>query len=368
MFQNMNPQATTCDNSNRPWLNTACGIVAVLTQIGCNGDERSVSVVTEQVNPLTVNAVKAVREESSSESVVYFGELEPRRQSQLRFGKPGVVRTIQGVASRVKAGDTLAELEQLELEKRRSGLEASLQALQQAPLGTNPLREEQLELQLSEIKAEVAKGVILAPFDCVVLDSHLNVGSLASTQMPALHIAEDVLPEVVVSLPRRVSNRLGSDDAVEIAIDGASADCRLRARSPSESVSGSTTVWLAVVSSLDGVSWAFGQTVEVRLDLPTVQSGFWLSHSSLIRDSNGLWSVYTVQDETLAEDGSKATVKRKTVDVVQLRDDWALVEGSLGEGELVVVNGVHRVVTGQVVRVNELPRQGPRRDTAGVAE
>ncbi len=42
-------------------------------------------------------------------------------------------------------------------------------------------------------------------------------------------------------------------------------------------------------------------------------------------------------------------VARRILEIVQLEDDQALVQGSLDVGELVIVNGTHRIVPGQQV-------------------
>ena len=100
---------------------------------------------------------------------------------------------------------------------------------------------------------------------------------------------------------------------------------------------------LADESGVEG--WIFGETVEVLFWMPTAKSGFWVPHSALQREANGLWAVYIVRTEN-----DDQYADRTIVEVVQLEDQQALVRGALNDDDLIIIDGLNRIVPGQRVQ------------------
>jgi multidrug efflux pump subunit AcrA (membrane-fusion protein) len=322
----------------------------------------------------TVNVIRVVREENSSETATYFGTLQPVRRSQPRFQKPGIVSSLAPLGSRLAAGEQLGILEQDELQDRLDEIQTELQQLRQ--VGTDQLRIGQLEAADREVDQELAKGVITAPWDCLVTDRFLDEGSLASPQTPTLEIVETLPPRVEIRLPRRVADRLELDQLIWVVMDNRPVRFRVSYRSIEEKPAGSKTLRLTLQDELPNIPWAFGQTVEVRFNLSAGGSGFWLPLSALNRDASGLWSIYTVDSANTPDEQpasiddsprTAAIVQRKIVNIVQLENTWALVEGALGDNQQVVVNGAHRIVTGQRIQTNDVTDQYTRPGSAGEA-
>ena len=136
-------------------------------------------------------------------------------------------------------------------------------------------------------------------------------------------------------------------------------------RQVEEVAAGSKTVWLAIQSDLEQIPWAFGQTVEVRFNLTSDRSGYWVPLSSLNQDASGLWSLYVIERQASGEplivdvspDVETQTVMKKIVGLLQLQNNWALVDGALSDDEMIVVNGTHRVVSGQAVQTSDVTSQ-----------
>lgn len=317
----------------------------------------------EPPSPLTVNVIQVNRVEQAIETAVFFGTLEPNRKSRLGFGRAGRVKSVfKLIGEQSVAGEKLAELEQDQLENQKSEVEQKLLEAQQAlqPGEQNPSLAAQqqitlLESQLREIDLELAKGIIAAPYDCLIAEKNLEVGDLVSPSTAAIQVIEDNGISVITNLPRKIADALNVGQSVWVGVSGESVSAQIKTKSPVETSAGSKTVTLQVTGPMSD-PWTYGQTVEIRYFIPTKNSGFWIPLSALTEETNGLWSVLTVK-ETLAADtagDNRQELVQKVIEIIQLEDEWALASGALVDGEMVVVSGTHRVVSGQPAKVNDV--------------
>ena len=184
-------------------------------------------------------------------------------------------------------------------------------------------------------------------------DVLVDQGSVVGPRTPVIRIVETADPDIEINLPRFVADRMAVGDTVKAMLDETPIDCEVQRKSIEEELPGSQLVWLRVTSSLDNIAWAFGQTVSVRFDLITDNAGYWVPSQSLVREGNGLWSVFVIDPaNNPAEETpglSESRVTRKIVEVIQLDEDRALIEGKIADGDFVIANGAHRVVPGQTV-------------------
>lgn len=314
----------------------------------------------------TVNVMRVQREIQAVETAIFFGKLVPNRESRLGFGRAGKIKTVvPQVGDKRKKGEKLAELEQSPLETQKGEIEKAIEKAQeelqsdaQNPRAGLQQQIQQLESQLRDVEAELGKGIIEAPFDCIVAMTNANEGDLVSPQTSVFQVVENVRPQVEASLPRKVARLLNVGRSVWIGVGNQAVQAQIKTKSPLESPAGSTIITLQISNELTPGSWSFGQTVEIRFLIPTNNSGYWLPFSALNRESTGLWSALVAIQETGAQDtiseNANFVVARKLLKVVQLEDDWALVQGALVDNELIIVNGSHRVVPGQPVKTNDV--------------
>jgi RND family efflux transporter MFP subunit len=278
------------------------------------------------------------------------------------------------LGDRASEGDRLAELEQSQLADRKLKIDQAItQAKQdlQNSTGTRLASLQQqiqkLEAQQKEVELELKNGVIVAPYAALITERSIDPGTLVSSTMPAFQIIEDAPPLVEVSLPRTAAAQLAADEMVLVGVGNTQVVAKIIARSPLQDPAGSQKVLLEFADALSPDSWAYGQVVEVRFLNRTGNSGFWLPLSALQRNANGLWSVFVAQSQADTED-APLQVARRMLEIVQLEDDQALVQGSLNEGDLVIVNGTHRIVPGQQVTTINVSGEFATPFQAGAAE
>ena len=319
---------------------------------GCQRTTDPPEFTTER--PATrVNVLRLERVEKTPQVAQFFGTLTPSRQRSLGFGKAGILETIAPVGRQVPAGELLCELDQADLKKRQAEILQSLKSLERQLGNFAAQQRASNENQLREVNAQLESGRQLAPYDCVVADVLVDQGSVVGPRTPVIRIVETADPDIEINLPRFVADRMAVGDTVKAMLDETPIDCEVQRKSIEEELPGSQLVWLRVTSSLDNIAWAFGQTVSVRFDLITDNAGYWVPSQSLVREGNGLWSVFVIDPaNNPAEETpglSESRVTRKIVEVIQLDEDRALIEGKIADGDFVIANGAHRVVPGQTV-------------------
>ncbi|MDG2014714.1 MAG: hypothetical protein P8J33_14500, partial [Pirellulaceae bacterium] len=248
--------------NKRKYAGSVAVVIFALTgllMVGCESTENQAASSGSR-SDITVNTMRIRREANSGETAIYFGSLKPIRESRLRFARSGTITRIMPLGSRVAVGETLAALEQDSLEAQIADLESQLQA--STNTGPNP----QLQGQLTELQNQREQGLLKAPWDCLVVERVLDEGSAVSPEIAPLRIVDSQPPRVVIRLPRRVADRLRMDQSIWAVVGDQAVECQVDYRSVEEVAAGSKTVWLAIQSDLEQISWAFGQAVEVRFN------------------------------------------------------------------------------------------------------
>ena len=339
------------------------GLLIVAALCGCDGtlSERADSVSTI-AKPTPVNVIRLVPSERVTEEVIYFGRVLPARRSSLAFGVAGRVASVaKARGDRVEANELIASLDQALLEEKLNG----------AALNTASLREEAAELRtlvrsldnqqrLAEVQQRIASsdseartierqleaGRIVAPYAGYLAEVQLERGDSVAAGRPVcqvhgsgplrieLHVSAEFARGVQLDQEawRRLPNAWSALRVTSIAphIDPASQTCsiELRPRDPSASV-----------------DWRAGENAEIRFLNAVDVSGYWLPKTSLAGEWGGAWRVYS-----LVRVGESWQVEESPVEILRRVDDRLLCTGDLTIDQLVLADGVHRVVPGQVVK------------------
>ena len=350
-----------CNFAVQKLIAAALIVLIVSIESGCDSlNLQSPTVTGKPGKPPTVNALAVKRVEYTIETATYFGTLQPKRQAYLGFGVGGEIEKMASVGERFKKGDQIATLSASELQDQRSNiaqnLEAAKSSQQDATVAT-------LEAELATIDAAISQTTITAPFDCVVAELLSFSGGLIEGQKPSLKIVDVTGPNVRINLPRRVAQRINSQDYYYFVINGSVKQGNLLRKSVTEDPIGNTTLWFQLEETA-GVDATFGATVECRFNLRSDESGFWIPIEALNHNGQGIWSIMVLQP--LAEqsdnrveqfDKGLARVQKRLVEVKQVEDKRVLIDGSINPGEFVIADGLHRVVIGQTARMNTINPQ-----------
>ncbi len=344
--------------------------------------------------PLPVAVVMAQPVSRYLTSRDYTGEVVAGRSSSLGFELPGTLeRVLVEEGDRVVAGQPLAHLDRRRLRAQRQQLLAqrdvaraaveevrqqltlaelqrdrrrqlhaqgaiSREDLDQQIHGSAALRSrlvqaeaqvDDAEARLRQIDVDLARSVLVAPFDGTVSRRRLDEGVVVSGGQALITLVESAPLEVRVGVPPDAARGLRPGQRHPVRVGDRRLQATVSALLP-ELDAGSRTA--TVVLRLPAEDLPVGATARLSLRRSETGAGFWLPTTALVAAERGLWSVYVLEPaDTAPEQGRR--VVRRLVEPLHSEGDRSLVRGTLRPGDRVIAAGTHRVVPG--VRVQEAP-------------
>ena len=311
----------------------------------------------------------------------YIGRVEAGRVSQAGFDLGGTLTqvlvnegdqvrrgqalaTIDAMRSRAAANEAQAGLnearasrdlarstyERLVLSEQIGG--ASKQQLQEAKsaLSSSEASVQRLEASLSRIKVDTQKSTLRALISGQVTRRLLDEGQVVSPGQPVIEITQDDQRKIRVAIASLGQNQLSAGDRLRIRLGDQSSVARVDSLSSVQNAQSQTTDLLLDLPS--ELSARPGDLV--RVFIPTIEEpgSLVLPLESLSETVQGLWSVYVIEPEASESGTSASSGVARRVPVVITRQGDTLVEvsGPLKTGDVIIANGVHRVVPGQQVR------------------
>ena len=321
-----------------------------------------------------VEVIEISPTENAFTAVTFFGTLKHRRRIPLAFTQGGRVAKIDVVSGQeVTQGTVLAQTDIGDLDSQKSDVEAAIQTTQtnlNANQNSNDLRNRlsQLQRQLDDINREIDKATLKAPFDGTVSRRDVEPGQVVSAGMPVLDLTDNGDPVIEANVATAIANGMGAGDQVWVLIDDKPFRANVASVMPTKEGSSRTrTVKFDLAADQSTTALNAGDVVEIRFWSETNQSGFWLPWSVLQQQSSGLWTAMVVEEN---DDSTIASVR--TLEVIRLQDDLALVKGALKPNDLLVVSGINRIVPGQTVIAeqveNEFLAPGPRTEISDATD
>ena len=338
----------------------------------------------EGVPQLNVRFISARHEAGYTVSRDYIGMVEARWESELGFelgGKLSAIHVDEG--DRVHSGDVLAQLDTALLDVEREMLvdarkeaeaELELAAISRkriaAALKSDAVSAQdwddvdkrhkaksaafdQFESAIAMVDVKLEKATLRAPFDALIARRHVDEGRVIVAGSPAFRILETVQPEARVGVAGRLLEELAPGQRRAVHISDKVVAATIRSILPvREGRTRSVDVILTLDSNFDEIRR--GDLVRLKLDRKVRREGFWLPLSALTESSRGLWSCYVA----LPLEGQSRTkwathiLKRRELEALHYAADRVFVRGTLSPEDLVVSNGLHRLVPGQLVRGN----------------
>lgn len=259
----------------------------------------------------------------------------------------------------------------------KARLDAATAELEELNEGT---RAEQVDAAKAKRTAAVAArqqvdvdrrdSQIVAPYDGVIAERFVDEGEMLSAGKPVLRILEVDQLEAHFGVPVDTASTWKVGDRFQVNVGNQAFPAKIARMQPQVDPLTRTRAVQMELAPKGGESAVaratVGQTATllVPIALGDAKGGsanqFWLPTESLVRGSRGLWSVYvavspgdvsgkTGSVATLENDDGGSVIQRREVRIVRASNQFSLVEGMIGEGELIVIDGAHRVGPGVAV-------------------
>ena len=352
--------------------------VAVLSVAGFiyvqRGEESPVNIPTERARALSVNAAPVVYRDTLVLDEQFTGIVLARRSSALGFETGGRITSINvDIGDSVSENQVLARLDTRALNARLLAANAQISEAQAAVQLAETTRERQAflierdllssqsfdevqtqvdaanarlaaaEAQAQTLRVQIELASIRAPFAGVITERRVDEGAIAAPGQPMLQLVEIGVPEVRIGLPPDVASRLSVDDDYSISIQGREVSSRLKAITGVIETNGRTVTAIFELPEATGI--APGATARLNMSEELDQRGVWVPISALTEASRGLWAVYGEREAV----GRAHQIDRQLVDIIHSETDRVFVRGALHDGDMFVMDGLHRLVPGMNV-------------------
>ena len=208
------------------------------------------------------------------------------------------------------------------------------------------------EAAVHAIDVRIARAELRAPYPALVAERLVDEGQVLAAGTPVMHLLERVEPEVRIGV---------AGDSIDVISPGDQRQVSIRDRIVSATVKSvlpvrgnrtrSVDVVLTLHTEFDGIRRGDLATLAIERQEP--EPGYWLPLSALTESSRGLWACYVTIELAERERVGSAThkLRRRELEVVHQEADRVFVRGTLSDGEMVVVEGLHRLVPDQLVRI-----------------
>lgn len=309
----------------------------------------------------------------------FAGRIEAGQRAQMAFelaGKVAKVAVEEG--QNVSAGSPLLSLDTRLLETERQQYQAQLREIE-AQLERVELdikRQQQLKQkglsvaqQLDSLEAEqkalkaqrsrlysvvrsvnlrLEKSQLIAPFDGEVFALDTEIDEVVNPGQPVLMLIAKTAREGAFGIPQRLGDELKNGDKLRVRTHLGEVEAEvigLRRSLSTQTLTRQLRMRFDAGLALDDSSIAYVFLPEQRQ-----AEGLWLPVDALVVSLQNTWAVYEAKPIENTQPQQYQLVKRSVTPLYQA-NGRVYVSASLKDGELIVVNGVHKLAAGQRVRL-----------------
>ena len=284
------------------------------------------------------------------------GKLLPAQQSNLAFEISGKLNVINvDIGDAVIKGQVLAELDDREakaqLQQAKARYDLALQILNRykdlrseghisiQDLDNASSEELIAKSQYEFYKLKLEQTKLIAPFDGVIQNRYLDTGSVINGGIPIVEILGSKNVEAHISIPLKFIDKLNIGNSYDFKIGNKRPKGVLARLAPM--TPGGSDNRLAIFNF--DTFFDPGSIAELKLSLNIEGRGTWVPIKSLSQSEQGIWAIYTVND--------KKVVVRDLVEILYFEGEYAFVNGTLNDGDLVMLGGAQKIIEGKSLNI-----------------
>ncbi len=347
-------------------------LLAMISLAGC-GEQTAATPAQAAITLPSVNTLELKQIPSYEHAQTFTGTVRAGNTTGLAFELAGKLDALTAdTGDRVRKGQVLAQLDtsllQAELKEITAALaqnESDLALAQRTLDRSEELSKESYvsAQQLDEVKGQqqslqaarqrllasksatelrLQKSTLIAPFSAALSKRQYNLGEVVPQGSPVFTLVEEGNPKAYIGVPVDVARELNNGDTMPLTVG--------------------EQIFNATIEGISAEVSPVTRTVELRMSLPldarvfngelayldyrkTIAApGFWVPVSALTDGVRGRWNIYVVD----SRQGGKF-VERRDVEILYTDKQRAYLQGALSNGERVVANGLHKLVSGQQV-------------------
>jgi len=291
--------------------------------------------------------------DSYSITKTFPGKLLPIEQSELAFEIPGKIKNIYvDIGDYVNKGDILAKLDDREsnaqLNQARAKYDLSKQVLDrfenlraQGHISIQDLDKARSDFIIAEsqyefFKVKLEQTNIISPFNGVIQNRFLDTGTVINSGIPILEIIDSNYVEAHISVPVIYLSEMQLGQEYDFEFNGKIIKATFSKLAPMSP--GGSDSRLAIFKFSDFFSP--GSIANLQIKITKKSKGTWVPLKSLSQSEQGLWSVYTIEDNVVVKD---------LVEIIYFENNYAYVSGTLKDNDLIVLGGAAKIIEGKKI-------------------
>src|SRR6056300_1851999 len=284
------------------------------------------------------------------------GKLLPAQQSNLAFEIPGKINVVNvDIGDAVKKGQILAELDNREataqLKQAKAKYDLALQILNRykdlrseghisiQDLDNANSEELIAKSQYEFYKVKLEQTKLIAPFNGVIQNRYLDTGSVINGGIPIVEILGSKNVEAHISIPLKFIDKLNIGNSYDFKIGNKKSKGFLARLAPM--TPGGSDNRLAIFNF--DTFFDPGSIAELKLNITMKGRGTWVPIKSLSQSEQGIWAIYTINQERV--------VVRDLVDIIYFEGEYAYVNGTLKDGDMVILGGTQKIIEGKKINL-----------------
>ena len=284
------------------------------------------------------------------------GKLLPSEQQKTAYEIPGKINIINvDIGDAVKKGQILAELDSREasaqLDQAKAKYDLSKQVLarykdlrSQGHISIQDLdnaNSEELiaKSQYNFYKVKFEQTKLIAPFDGFIQNRFLDTGSVINGGVPIIEILDSKNVKAHISVPISYTDKLKIGNEYLFKIANKEVKGYLERLAPM--TPGGSDNRLAIFNF--NSFFDPGSIAQLKLSMTMNGRGTWVPIKSLSQSEQGIWAIYTINQERI--------VVRDLVDIIYFEGEYAYVNGTLKNGDLVILGGAQKIIEGKIINL-----------------
>lgn len=359
------------------WLLPFIALTALVLLMKASGNEQHQQSPTE-IKKVLVNVMPIEWHEQYVQKRLVVGRAEAPQTTAIGFDQGGsVVDIFVDDGQAVEQGQTLAVLDNQRFKAQMNELTAILnRAKSEANLAELSLKRvvelvakklesaQRLDESTESVNAakafvdeilarkqtllvEISKTKLLAPFNGSVVRRLVDKGTVVRTGQTLFNLQQNGQLEARFALSADHVNKFSIDQVIAVTTKTNQTLGKIKSIAQQRRLD-TRTVDMIISLTEPNLSILPGDLLHIDISSNIDAQGFWVPRKALVSSVRGLWSLFTVEEI----DGEQQLVV-KLVEVVHADDKKAFVRGALKEQVSVVIEGVHRLVSGQKVTISD---------------
>ena len=187
----------------------------------------------------------------------------------------------------------------------------------------------------SQLSLEQTK--LLAPFDGFIQNRFLDTGSVINGGVPIIEILDSKNVKAHISIPVSYTDKLQIGNEYLFKIANKEVKGYLERLAPM--TPGGSDNRLAIFNF--NAFFDPGSIAKLKLNMTIDGKGVWVPIKSLSQSEQGIWAIYTINQDKI--------VVRDLVDIIYFEGEYAYVNGTLKNGDLVILGGAQKIIEGKLI-------------------